>query len=101
MGLGRLIRLFVVAVNVQSIFNFSLLRMDRRTDRSQAGGMRAGMLDDVLTERVMVLVAGCNRHLGWLEAHVIPAEILEISASLAEALRAHRRAGGALACEKT
>src|SRR6476619_7507062 len=99
MGLSSLIQLFVIAVNVQSVFNFGLLRMDRRTDRREAGRMRARMLDDVLTERVMILVAGRNRHLGRLESHVVPAEILEVSAGLAEALRAHRRTGGALACE--
>src|SRR3954452_22445528 len=101
MGLGRLIRLFVISVNVQSVFNFGLLRMDRRTDRSEAGRMRAGMLDDVVTERVVILIARRDRHLGRSEAHVVPAEILEVSAGLAEPLRAHGRTGGALACEKS
>jgi hypothetical protein len=34
------------------------------------------MLDHVLAERIMVLVAGSFGSLGRLETHVVPAEIL-------------------------
>jgi hypothetical protein len=58
------------------------------------------MLDDILAERNMIVVAlgfGC---LGRLEPHVVPAEVLETVDDLAESLRAHGRARRALAGEK-
>ena len=63
--------------------------------------MRTRMLDDVLSERVVSLVARRNGRLGRFEAHVVPAEILEVARNLAEALRPHGRAGGTLAGEKS
>ncbi len=62
---------------------------------------RARVLDDVFAEGVMRLVARRHGRLRRFEAHVVPAKILEISADLAEALRAHGRASRALACEKS
>src|SRR5206468_2213972 len=55
----------------------------------------------VLTEGVMILIAhGHDRWLGRLETHVVPAEILKIAADLLKPLRAHGRAGCALAGEE-
>src|SRR5207237_1160314 len=99
---GSFIRLFVVAVNVQTVDNFRLLRMNRRPDRRQARGMHgARVLGYVLAEAVVGFISGSDRRLGRFEPHVVPAEILELAADLAEALRAHRRAGGAFAGEKS
>ena len=51
--------------------------------------MNARMLDDIVAERVVVASRGSFGRLGRFEAHVVPAEILEIAAAhLAEALRA-------------
>jgi hypothetical protein len=100
-GLGSFIQLFVAVVNAQSVRNFRLLRMYRRADRSQAGWMQRRVLVQIFAERVMSLVAWRDGGLGRLEPHVVPAEILEIAADLAEALRPHRRAGSALARQKS
>ena len=63
--------------------------------------MNARMLDDILAERVMLGIARRVGRLGRLEAHVVPAEILEMPPPhLAEALGPHRRAGRALAGEQ-
>ena len=43
---------------------------------------------------------GASGRLGRFKAHVVPAEVLEAGAALAEALRAHGRTSGALAGEK-
>ena len=63
--------------------------------------MRTRMLDDVLSERVVSLVARRNGRLGRFEAHVVPSEVLEISSDLAEPLRPHGGARGALASKKS
>ena len=82
-------------------FDLRLLRVHGRIDRRQAGvAVEHGMLKDRLAEGVMFLVTGRFRRLRRLEAHVVPAEILEIAADLAEALGPHRRFGGTLAGEQ-
>ena len=92
---------FAVVRVGEALGDFGLLVMNRRTDRRQAGRMGARMLDDVLAECIMIVVARRFGRLGRLEAHVVPAEILEAVADLAEALRAHGRTSGALAGEQT
>ena len=62
---------------------------------------RARMVDDVLAERIMRIVACDFGRLGRFEAHVVPAQILEVARDLAKTLRPHGRAGGALAREKS
>jgi hypothetical protein len=113
--LGSFIQLFVVAVNVQSVFNFRplrmdgrthrreirLLRMDGRAHRSKAGRVHARVLDDVVAEGIVRLVTGSDRWLGRLESHVVPAEVLKVAVDLTEALRPHGRTGRTLAGEKT
>ena len=102
MVLGRFIGLFVAVVNVQTIRNFRLLRMNRRTHGREARWVHgAWVLVDFLPETVVRFVTGRGRHFRRLEPHVVPAQILEISVDLAETLGAHRRAGCALACEKS
>ena len=102
MVLGCFIRLFVAVVNVQSVRNFRLLRMNWRADRGEPSRMcGTWVLDDFLPETVVRFVTGRDRHFRRFEPHVIPAEILEISVDLAETLGAHRRACSALACEKS
>jgi hypothetical protein len=70
-------------------------------DGRQASRMRARVLDDVLTESVVVHVAFDFDRLGRFETHVVPAEVLEAVADLAETLRPHGRARGALASEQS
>ena len=59
------------------------------------------MLDDIIAESIVIFVARQFGRFGRLKTHVIPAEILKTVANLAEALRAHGRAGSALAREKS
>ena len=59
------------------------------------------VLDDFLPETVVRFVTGRGCHFRRLEPHVVPTKILEITVDLAKTLRAHRRAGRALACEKS
>src|SRR6476646_5955388 len=59
------------------------------------------MLDDILAECVMIVVTLGFRSLGRLKAHVVPAEVLEAVADLAEALRPHGRASSTLAGKKS
>ncbi len=59
------------------------------------------LLADLLAERVVLAIARHGGRLLRFEAHVVPAEILEPAADLAEALRPHGGPGGALAGEKT
>ena len=63
--------------------------------------MRARMLDDILAERIMFLIAGSLGRLGRLETHVVPAEVLKAVADLAKTLRTHGWARGTLAGEKS
>ena len=74
--------------------------MNRRVDRRQTGRMRARVIDDILAERVMAVVASGFGRLGRFEPHVVPAEVLEAVADLAEALRPHGRTGRALTREQ-
>ena len=102
---GGLIDLFgLVRVIVgwdQAVGDFSLLRMHRRIDRRQPGmACAARMLFDRLTERIMFGVARSFGGLRRLESHVVPAEILEIAADLAETLGTHGRASTTLAGEQ-
>src|SRR5207248_7443984 len=85
----------------EAFLDFGLLVMDRRTDRRQAGRVRARMLDDIVAERVVSRIARRRGRLGRLEPHVVPAEVLEATAALAEALGTHGRASGTLAGEET
>src|SRR4051794_28502722 len=101
MGLDNFIELFVAAVNVQTTGNFRLLRMNRGGYRGETRRMRVQMLHNVFAEAVVSLVARCCNRLGRFESHVVPAEILERAAGLAEALRAHSWTGGTLAGEET
>ncbi len=96
--LGGVVELVVGIVGSQPVGDVRLLMVNRRVDRGQSQRMRLGMLDNVLAERIVIRIAGDDGRLGGLEAHVVPSEILEIAAAhLAEALRLHRRARGALA----
>src|SRR4029079_16829875 len=100
-GLGGVVEFFLGLVSAQATLDLGLLVVDRGADRRQAGWMGARMLDDILAERVMFLVACRFDRLGGFETHVLPAEILEAVVGLAEPLRAHGRAGGTLASEET
>jgi hypothetical protein len=101
-GLVNLFFGFRFIVAVHALGDFRLLVMNGRADRRQAGGMqRARVLDDIVAERIMRFVALDVDRLGRFEPHVVPAEVFEAVADLAEALRPHGRARGALACEKT
>src|SRR5690348_2627794 len=100
-GLVDLLFGFLVLAR-QAIRDLGVLVMHRRTHRSEAGRMRPRMLDDIVAERVVIVVARGLRRLGRFETHVVPAEVLEaLAGNLAESLRAHGRTGGALAGEKT
>jgi hypothetical protein len=88
-------------VRRKTVGNFRLLIVHRRLNRRQAGRVHARVLDDVVAERIMFRIASDERRLGRLETHVVPAEVLKACAGLAEALRPHRRARGALAGEKS
>ena len=71
----------------------------RRYERRHDGPR---LVVDLLAERVMSLVAVRVGRLGRLEAHVVPAKVLEIAPThLAEALGLHRRASGTLAGEES
>jgi hypothetical protein len=73
-GLGCFIRLFVALVNVQTIRNFRLLRMNRRTDGGEPGRMcGAWVLGDFLPETVVHFVTRRSSHFRRLEPHVVPA----------------------------
>jgi hypothetical protein len=63
--------------------------------------MRAWMLDDIVAKGVVFHITCDFRRLGRLEAHVVPAEILEAGTALAEALRPHGRARSPLAGQQT
>src|SRR4051794_32340426 len=85
-----LVRLVLAA---ESIGDFGVLVMHRRTHRSQPCRMDPRMLDNIVAESVMVAVASDFGGLGRFEAHVVPAEILEaLAAHLAETLGPHSRA---------
>src|SRR4029450_1201891 len=100
-GLVDFVFLFTL-IGAETICDFRLLIMNRRLDWSEARRMVSPrMLDDVVTESVMIYIAFGFSRLGRLKAHVVPAEILEATAPLAEALGPHGRARGALAGEKT
>ena len=88
-------------VDSEAIGDFVLLGVNRRLDRSQARRMDP-MLVELFAEGVMLVVAQ-RRHgrLGRLEAHVVPAEVLETGSALGKALRTHGRAGRALARQET
>ena len=62
--------------------------------------MKRRMLGNRLTESVMFRVARVFSRFRRLEPHVVPAEILEISANLAETLGTHGRTSTALAGEQ-
>jgi len=62
--------------------------------------MGTRMLHHVITEGVVRLVAMHDSHFRRFEAHVVPAQVLEIAADLAEALRAHGGTSSTLAGEK-
>lgn len=59
------------------------------------------MFDDVLTERVMILVALGIGRLRRLKTHVVPAKILKAVADLAKTLWPHGWTRSALAGQKT
>src|SRR5262245_19756547 len=80
-----------------------MLRVHRRMDRSEAGWVGPGLVLELLAKGVMLFVARSDVRLRRIEAHVVPAEILEIasrSAHLTETLRFHRGASGAFPSEK-
>ena len=69
---------------VKPLLDFGLLVVNRRSG-SQAGERAAMMM------RGVVIGNGHQRRLGRVIAHVVPAEILEPTSALAEALRPHCR----------
>src|SRR6476646_8129186 len=70
-------------------------------DGREARRVDSRSLVELLAKGVMLVVADRrHRRLGRLEAHVVPAEVLEAGSTLAEALRTHGRARGTLAGEK-
>ena len=92
--------LAVLIVGAEAVGDFGLLVVDRRlrpgsAPRSDcaAAARRALRRTRHDPHRAPARSAGFGR----LEAHVVPAEILETGAALAEALGPHRRAGRALA----
>src|SRR6185503_7235165 len=99
--LSSLIDLFALVGNIfrlfEPVFDFGLLRVNWRVDRGQAGvAMESGMLDDRFAERIMLSITRSFGRLRSLETHVVPAEIFQISADLAETLGTHRRASATL-----
>ena len=93
--------LFDIVAAVQAIDDLGLLFVHGRMDRREPGWVGARMFDDILTEGVVVHVAFHLDRLGRFEPHVVPAEVLKTIADLAEPLRAHGRARGALASEQS
>lgn len=101
-GLNNLVDLvlFDIVAAVQAVDDLGPLIVHGRMDRREPGRMRARMFDDVVTERIVIYVAVHLDGLRRFEPHIVPAEVLKAIADLAEALRPHGRASGALASEK-
>ena len=100
--LGGLVDLFIGLFDTETVGDFGLLRVDRRLDRRQSGGMNRRMVFNLFAERIVRIVSRSCRRLGRFEAHVVPAEVLEVtSAHLAKALGLHGRASRTLPGEKT
>ena len=99
--LGGVVELFLVGlVTAEAVGNLGLLIMDRRSDGGQPCRMNPGMLDDIVAECIMFIIARGIGRLGRFKAHVVPAEVFEAVADLAEALRTHRGPSGTLACKE-
>src|SRR6185437_13901260 len=100
-NLGSIVDFLVFRlIGAKTIDDFRLLMVNRRIERSQGGRVGARMLDDLLAERVVRIVARGFGGLGRFEAHIVPAEVFEAVSALTKALRPHGRAGSALAGEK-